>query len=91
MANTDERLITFLRNLTGALERQELCQRQLQSIGEFFMSYQFQEQAVIDGDNSTTIPQFSRAELIKFLSLGWYVYQVLLRQESLPTFSDDLD
>jgi hypothetical protein len=85
MTSTDERLITFLRELTGSLEREELCQRQLQSVGEFFMSYQFQESAAQDSDESSpTPPRFSQSELIKFLSLGWYVYQVLLRQDSLP-------
>jgi len=90
MTSTDERLITFLRELTGSLERGELCQRQLQSVGEFFMSYQFQESAAQDSDESSPpSPRFSQAELIKFLSLGWYVYQVLLRQDSLP--SNDVD
>jgi len=92
MTSTDERLITFLRDLTGALERGELCQRQLQSVGEFFMSYQFQERAAQDSDESAPDPpRFSRDELIKFLSLGWYVYQVLLQQETLPVHDDDVD
>ena len=92
MTSTDQRLITFLRDLTSSLERGELCQLQLQSVGEFFMSYQFQERAVQDSDESTPDPsRFSQAELIKFLSLGWYVYQVLLRQETLQNCSSDLD
>jgi len=92
MTSTDARLIIFLRDLTSSLERGELCQRQLQSVGEFFMSYQFQERAMQDSDESTPDPpRFSQAELIKFLSLGWYVYQVLLRQETLPDSHTDLD
>ena len=87
----DDRLIVFLRTLTSSLERGELCPRQLQSIGEFFMSYQFQEQAALDS-SGTPPPRFSHAELVKFLSLGWYVYQVLLRQETLPDITvDDVD
>ena len=92
MTTTDERLTTFLRDLTGALERGELCPRQLQSVGEFFMSYQFQERAAQDSDESAPPPpRFSQEELIKFLSLGWYVYQVLLNQETLPGCYDDVD
>ena len=41
-----EQLIPFLRKLADAIENKELAQVQLQSIGEFFMSYQFQEQGL---------------------------------------------
>mgnify|MGYP001438776367 len=93
MTSTDEKLINFLRDLTGSLERGELCPRQLQSVGEFFMSYQFQDAAAQDGDESAPEPpRFSQAELIKFLSLGWYVYQIILQDGSLPTIEqDDVD
>ena len=85
MSSPDQKLVTFLRDLTKNLENGNLCPRQLQSIGEFFMSYQFQESAVQDSDPSIQQqPQFSRAELFKFISLGWYVYQVLLSQDTLP-------
>jgi hypothetical protein len=89
MTNTDERLVTFLRDLTGGLERGELCSRQLQSVGEFFMSYQFQEAASQDDESLPPPPLFSQAELIKFLSLGWYIYQVLLRQDFLSGYDVD--
>ena len=63
-------MVPFLRDLANSIEKQELTPKQLQDIGEFFMSYQFQEQTQ-NGAN------FSKKELIKFLSLGWYVYNVL--------------
>ena len=48
------------------------------------MSYQFQEQASKDSDTSGLISEnFSQKELLKFVSLGWYVYQVLLRKDNL--------
>ncbi len=86
MNENEEQLIPFLRNLANAIESKELQPKQLQTIGEFFMSYQFQEQAVRDLDESGIEhePRFSQAELIKFLSMGWYIYQVLLNQETLP-------
>jgi len=77
-------LIPFLRNLADSVESKKLAPQQLQSIGDFFMSYQFQEQAIKDKDNSGFSSQYTHTELIKFLSLGWYVYQVLLREETLP-------
>lgn len=85
----NEILIPFLRKLASAIEKKELAQPQLQSISEFFMSYQFQEQAYKDSDNSVnTKPNFSEKELIKFVCLGWYVYQVLLRQDTLEVIND---
>jgi hypothetical protein len=89
---SNEKLIPFLRNLADAIERRQLLPQQLQSIGEFFMSYQFQEQAIKDGDTSSTKNtehQFDHKELVKFLCLGWYVYCVILRNETLPDMSND--
>ena len=84
MEQGDE-LIPFLRKLADAIENRDLSQPQLQSIGEFFMSYQFQEQALKDGEDTIVKDEynFSQKDLIKFVSLGWYVYQVLLRQDTL--------
>lgn len=76
MENTDERLLIFLKTLTSSLEKGELHPRQVQSIGEFFMTYQFQEKAVTVNNS-----QFNEVDLIKFITLGWYVYQVLLSEE----------
>tara|TARA_Y100000389_G_C17401090_1_gene485360 strand:+ start:529 stop:798 length:270 start_codon:yes stop_codon:yes gene_type:complete len=89
MSSSDGKLLRFLQDLTGSLERDELNPRQLQCIGEFFMSYQFQEQAIQDNDQTISDPLlFSKDELLKFLSLGWYVYQILLRKENLPNFNN---
>jgi len=80
-----------MKEITQSLEREELCPRQLQSVGEFFMSYQFQERAAQDSDESIPDTRFSKSELIKFMSLGWYVYQILLRQETLPNYSNSVE
>jgi len=65
----EERLIGFLKNLTCSLEKDELNQQQLQKVSEFFMSYQLHEQVNTE---------FNEEEAIKFLTLGWYVYKVML-------------
>jgi hypothetical protein len=84
IGNHEEKLIPFLRELANAVESDQLNSSQLENIGDFFMSYQFQEQARRDSDE--TIPpvvQYSNAELVKFVALGWYVYQILLRNQNL--------
>ena len=80
----DVKLILFLRNLADSIEQRQLLPRQLQSIGEFFMTYQFQEQAIRDNDDSSPPSEFSQDELLKFIVLGWFVYSVILRERSLP-------
>ena len=88
---TNERLIPFLRNLADSIESGTILPKELQRIGEFFMSYQFQKQADIDeNEESTETDMFTQKEIVKFLSLGWYVYQILLKNQTLP-IDDDLD
>tara|TARA_Y100000389_G_C17341054_1_gene453356 strand:- start:288 stop:554 length:267 start_codon:yes stop_codon:yes gene_type:complete len=83
--DSTEKLIPFLRNLADGIENKTIAPQQLQSIGEFFMSYQFREQAIKDSDTSIEEEtQFNKEEIIKFVSLGWYVYQVLLKKDRLP-------
>ena len=49
------------------------------------MSYQFREQAIKDSDTSIEEEtQFNKEEIIKFVSLGLYAYQVLLKKDRLP-------
>jgi len=79
--NPSARLIPFLRDLADSIEKQQLVPRQLESIGEFFMTYQFTEQAVRDEDTSgPPQQQFSNQELMKFIVLGWYIYCCILGQ-----------
>ena len=87
--NVDERLIPFLRDLADSVEQSRLRPAQMQRIGEFFLAYQFQEETITDQESQD--PDFSQADLLKFLSLGWYVYQVLLRQDTLPDIEEEVD
>lgn len=85
-----EKLAPFLRNLAESIENHELLPQQLQSIGEFFMAYQFQEQAIKDNDNSLQPhPEFDHDDLIKFLILGWYIYCCILQQSHIPSVDKD--
>ena len=70
-------LIYFLRNLADLIEKKQLNSIQTQSVGEFYMSYQFKEETLKENNTINDI------DLIKFLSLGWYVYKKLLKDETL--------
>ena len=49
------------------------------------MSYQFQEQAIRDDDDSSPAPrEFSHEELLKFIILGWYIYCCILNNNTVP-------
>jgi hypothetical protein len=79
--NPNVRLIPFLRELADSIEQKQLSPNQLKSIGEFFMVYKFQEQAVSDNHTETEeqLPDFSKEELVKFVVMGWYIYCCILR------------
>jgi hypothetical protein len=80
--NTDEciALAPFLRNLADSLENKTLLPQQIHKIGEFFMSYYFQKELHSDEEMSN---EFSREDLLKFLSLGYYIYIHILNEKSL--------
>ena len=65
-----KQLIPFLRNLANSIEQNSLDNKQLASISEFFMAWKFKEDT----------GEYSKEELIKYLSLGWYIYTCLLKE-----------
>ena len=79
--SSDEKLIDFLRELANSVENKQLNSKQLQSIGEFFMSYKFQEQAIRSLNYTDEDEDMSEEELLKFISLGWYVYRIILKNK----------
>jgi hypothetical protein len=92
---TSQKLIPFLRNLAERLESKQLLPRQIQKVGEFFMAYQFNEQAIKDNTEdvedapprprSSSEPiDFTGDEMIKFLIMGWYCYCLIKEEKSIP-------
>ena len=73
-------LIKFLRDLADSMERGDLSPSHKLRIGEFFMKYKFHEQA--DSDILNT-EEFTHEEFMKFLTLGWYCYRVILNNQNL--------
>jgi hypothetical protein len=81
----NDRLILFLRNLADSVEQDNLLPLQLESIGEFFMKYKFQEKRRNDDDGAISVVGsngvFNHDELVKFIVLGWYIYCIILKEE----------
>ena len=70
-SETKRNLILFFRNLVDDIENDKLNERELRSSGEFYMSYLVQNQ--INNDQDIDI---SDRDLVKFLFLGWYIYNI---------------
>ena len=90
----ERRLVPFLRQLADELEHNSLLPCQTQRISEFYMAYQFQEQAIRDGDQSgqdSDSESINEADMLKFMSLGWYVYKMLQQGESIDSILEDND
>jgi len=73
--NTDKQLITFLRNLANNLENGKLSSEQTLNIGEFYISYQFQNQL------KENTEEFNETNIKKYLFLGWYIYCMILKNK----------
>lgn len=66
-----KKLILFLQKLIDGMENNTLNNDSIKQISEFYMSWQFKEDQ----------GEYTREELIKYLSLGWYIYTNLLTGE----------
>ena len=63
-----EKLIIFLRELATDIETKKLNNDKLIDVSKFYMSWNFKEDK----------GEYSEDELIRYLSLGWYIYTCLL-------------
>lgn len=90
MDNPNHRLIPFLRGLADNIEQGRLEPKELRRVGEFYMSYQFHKQAILDGEEDEDDTS-STADLVRFIAIGWYIYTHLLRdnRSSEPSESDE--
>ena len=80
--NHDDRLPVFLRNLADSIDNKTILPQQMQKIGEFYMSYLFQEQAIKDNneDSSGQLSEYTHEDIVKFVILGWYIYVCFLNK-----------
>lgn len=65
-----KKLVLFLKNLANSVEQDSLDNKQLANVSEFYMSWKFKRNT----------GEYSSQELIKYLSLGWYIYTYLLNE-----------
>lgn len=79
MDDSQNKLIRFLRTLANDMEESKLSNKQIQRVGEFYMTYEFQEQAYRDGQEDDIASDTDEQDIVKFVSLGWYVYNRLLK------------
>ena len=94
MDESNGRLILYLRNLADSIERRELSSSRLQSVGEFYMRQQFREQAKRDGHATSPSPSrrtFRQQDLVKFITVGWYLYCCLLGEYELVVDDESSD
>lgn len=83
----DKQLVPFLKDLTESIESNKLSQEQLQCVGEFFISYKSLEEKNIQTNEED---DFDSMDIIKFITLGWYIYKVLLsEQKNQDTIEDE--
>jgi len=69
----DNELIFFVENLREKLNKKELEDDIKQSLGELYMLSEFKEK----------IEKNEEKDMIKYLALGWYVYNIILKQNNL--------
>jgi hypothetical protein len=80
ISKVDLQLVPFLRNLADSIEKKELLPDQLQKIGEFYMSYKLStnEHSEDSEDSEDSV------DVVKFLTLGWYMYTHILKNDKIP-------
>lgn len=67
MENRKE-LVKFLRELSNSIENNDIEDKKLVEISKFFMKFKFD-----DGE-------YERDEMVKYMSLGWYIYTYILKK-----------
>lgn len=77
----DVQLVQFLRELADSIESKKLQQEQLKCIGEFYMNYKMSEE-IFDNSESTDENDYDEMDIVKFLTMGWYIYTQLINKDS---------
>jgi hypothetical protein len=84
----NEDMANFLNDLSQDVRNDKLDAKQLQIVGEFYLNYLFNEdiRKEENDENHTDENQddehTDQNELIKFLSLGWYMYTFLIKDKN---------
>jgi hypothetical protein len=93
MEDSTRKLVPFLRDLADSIEQNNLRPSQLRRVGEFFMTYQFQKQALLDhyeddsGDDQSAEDLHPEEEIIRFVVMGYYIYRHIIGGTTIPDFT----
>jgi hypothetical protein len=69
---SNDKLIKFLRDTANSFEQKNLNETEIFSIGELYTSMKFfKHNSYINKEKQ------DEKDLIKFLSLGWYIYNII--------------
>lgn len=71
--------ITFLKDLQKQIENNTLSSLDKRKIGEFILRYHFEKEVEEMTD------EISEDEVMRYTSIGWYVYNVILNREELSS------
>jgi hypothetical protein len=69
-------LSEFLKNLIYKIDNNKLTEKQIQNIGKFYMEYEFKNTLNSEQD-------IDEKNLIKYLSLGWFMYNIVKIDDKL--------
>ena len=79
MNDADKKLVTFLRKMADTIENDTILPDELKSVGDFFMKHKFIKNNEVENNNI----EFCKDELMKFICLGWYIYNCILKNENI--------
>jgi hypothetical protein len=93
----NEDIANFLSDLSKNVQNNKLDAKQLQLVGEFYLNYLFNEDIRIEENEEINTKNESdndsecvdQNELVKFLSLGWYMYTFLIKDKINTTSMND--
>ena len=75
----NKKIIDFLRNTADLIEKNEISEQRLQIAGEYYMRHLCETE--IDDVNAT----LEEKDLVKFLTVGWYIYNIILKEKNLKS------
>lgn len=79
----NKKLSDFLRDLADDIDKDNLDKKTMENIGQFYIGYKLNKE--IDETPNATLDE---KDLVKFLVLGWYIYRVILRDNSMSFISN---
>lgn len=81
-------IVNFLRSLADDFENDQLDIHQQKLVSDFYMKYQFEQSSSLQSESAD---KSSPQDMMRFLSLGWYIYTQLIPKTRSKSPSDNGD